>query len=174
MTIAFIGLGSNLEQPQRQLSDAISAMHQHGDVTVCQCSSFYRSVPMGPADQPDYVNAVVKIDTSLPALALLDFTQSIENQQGRVRDQAQRWGARTLDLDIVLFGDQQIHTPRLTVPHYGLAEREFVLYPLSELDANLVLPDGRALKSLLSRCDKKGLSIVLSAADVWKSVAGSV
>lgn len=173
MTIAYVGLGSNLAGPERQLLDALHALAESTDVCLLSCSSFYQSLPMGPQDQPDYINAVAKLDTSLAAHELLDLLQLIEQQQGRTRN-AQRWGARTLDLDLLLFGQQQIDSERLKVPHYGLADREFVLYPLSELTPELILPDGTALSVLLKRCDNKGLRVVCNGADIWKSVTGSV
>lgn len=173
MTVAYVGLGSNLAIPEQQLLDALQALAESADVCLLSCSSFYQSLPMGPQDQPDYLNAVAKLDTSLSAHGLLDLLQSIEQQQGRVR-KAERWGARTLDLDLLLFGQQQIDSERLKVPHYGLAEREFVLYPLFELSPELILPDGTALSMLVDQCDSEGLSVVCNGADIWKSVTGSV
>ncbi|GGD59250.1 2-amino-4-hydroxy-6-hydroxymethyldihydropteridine diphosphokinase [Lacimicrobium alkaliphilum] len=173
MTVAYVGLGSNLADPRQQLLAALRALHQSEEIRLLGCSSFYQSVPMGPQDQPDFINAVAQLDTVLPAHDLLDLMQSIEQQQGRQR-KAERWGARTLDLDLLLFGSQQIDTTRLRVPHYGLAEREFVLYPLSELSPDLVLPDGTTLNALLRQCDAKGLTVVFNRADIWKSVTGSV
>lgn len=128
---------------------------------------------MGPQDQPDFINAVAQLQTSLPPYGLLDLLQSVEHKHGRVR-KAERWGARTLDLDLLLFGQQQIDTERLTVPHYGLAEREFVLYPLFELNPDLILPDGTRLNTLVRQCDTDGLTVVFNGAAVWKSVTGSV
>ncbi|MGX9080354.1 2-amino-4-hydroxy-6-hydroxymethyldihydropteridine diphosphokinase, partial [Klebsiella pneumoniae] len=97
-----------------------------------QASQLYGSRPMGPADQPDYVNAVVRLTTRLAPLALLDQLQSIELEQGRVRKE-ERWGPRSLDLDLLLYGAECIQSERLTVPHYGMKEREFVLLPLAEI-----------------------------------------
>ncbi|MCB1756273.1 MAG: 2-amino-4-hydroxy-6-hydroxymethyldihydropteridine diphosphokinase, partial [Gammaproteobacteria bacterium] len=114
--------------------------------------SLYRSSPMGPADQPDFINAVVKAVTGFSALDLLDRLQAIEQQMGRVRD-GQRWGPRVIDLDLLLFGSETIATPRLTVPHYGLAERAFVLVPLAEINPGLMIPGQGALQGLLERTD---------------------
>lgn len=111
---------------------------------------------MGPQDQPDYVNAVAKVSTTLAPLALLDALQQIEQQQGRQR-KAERWGPRSLDLDILLYGHHTIVSERLTVPHYGLTQREFVLYPLAEIAPQLVLPCGTPLQTLLSRIPLNGL-----------------
>ncbi|WP_103270655.1 2-amino-4-hydroxy-6-hydroxymethyldihydropteridine diphosphokinase, partial [Vibrio vulnificus] len=121
-------------------------------------SQLYSSSPMGPQDQPDYINAVAAIETELTPLELLDCTQAIELEQGRVRKE-ERWGPRTLDLDIILYGDEVIDSERLTVPHYGMKEREFVLYPLAEIAPNLTLPDGTELSQLLTIVDKNGLGI---------------
>ncbi|GAB4300328.1 MAG: 2-amino-4-hydroxy-6-hydroxymethyldihydropteridine diphosphokinase [Thiohalomonadaceae bacterium] len=152
---AYIGLGSNLEHPTEQLRRALDALAQLPQTRLAGCSRFYRSVPLGPQDQPDYVNAVAAIDTELAPEALLDALQAVETAQGRVR--LRRWGPRTLDLDVLLYGNEVLATPRLTVPHPGLAERSFVLHPLAELAPGLVLPDGRSLAALLEQCDSTGL-----------------
>jgi 2-amino-4-hydroxy-6-hydroxymethyldihydropteridine diphosphokinase len=111
---------------------------------------------MGPQDQPDYVNAVVLIKTLLSSDTLLQQTQLIENQQGRTR-KANRWGPRTLDLDMLLFGQQHINNERLTVPHSGMKLREFVLYPLFEIAPDLILPCGEKLSELVIKCPQNGL-----------------
>ena len=157
MTVrCYIGLGANLTTPMAQLQQAVVALRQLPDSQLVAVSSFYGSKPMGPQDQPDYVNAVAAIDTRLLPEQLLDALQQIEQQQGRSR-KAERWGPRTLDLDILLYGDQVIATERLTVPHYGLREREFVLYPLYEIAPTLSLPDGTVLSSLLAQVPVNGL-----------------
>ncbi len=153
----YIGLGSNLAEPVNQVVKALRALHSLPQVERISSSSLYASKPMGPQDQPDYVNAVVKIETSLTPIPLLDALQHIEQIQGRER-KGQRWGARTLDLDILLFDKEVIESPRLTVPHYGLREREFVLYPLAEIAPDLVLPGGDKLKNILNNCAMNGLS----------------
>ncbi|MGB1263290.1 MAG: 2-amino-4-hydroxy-6-hydroxymethyldihydropteridine diphosphokinase [Cognaticolwellia sp.] len=158
MPLAYIGLGSNLSDPQAQILSALAKLEQLEDCQVIQVSSLYFSRPMGPQDQPDYMNAVVSIETSLTALALLDALQNIENQAGRVRKD-NRWGARVLDLDILLFAQQVINTERLTVPHYGLKLREFVLLPLAEIAADLVLPDGDSIQALANKIEKNGLKV---------------
>lgn len=156
---AYIGLGSNLADPQAQLVRAVESLRRLPDSRLAALSRFYRSRPMGPADQPDYCNAVAMIDTRLDAHELLDALQSIENAQGRVRG-PQRWGPRTLDLDLLLYGAEIIDTDRLKVPHPGIAERNFVLYPLAELSPELVLPDGRSVQALLAACTPEGLSAI--------------
>lgn len=113
---------------------------------------------MGPQDQPDYINAVAKIHTELSPLALLDCTQAIEQNQGRERKE-ERWGPRSLDLDIVLYGNEVIDSERLTIPHYGMKVREFVLYPLFEIAPQLQLPDGTELLALLQQVSRNGLTI---------------
>ncbi|WP_373767689.1 2-amino-4-hydroxy-6-hydroxymethyldihydropteridine diphosphokinase [Glaesserella sp.] len=144
MTTVYVALGSNLENPLQQLKQAVSSLRKFAK--NIRASSFYGSKPLGPQDQPDYVNAVVKFDTDLTAIELLDQLQRIENEQGRVR--LRRWGERTLDLDILLYGDERIQTARLTVPHYDMHNREFVIVPLYEISPELILPNGTALRDL--------------------------
>lgn len=158
MTLAFIALGSNLASPLDQVNAAIAALGEIPDSRIVACSSLYRTPPLGPPDQPDYLNAAVALETTLAPEILLDHTQRIELQQGRVR-KAERWGPRTLDLDIMLFGDQVIQTPRLTVPHYDMKNRGFMLWPLFEIAPALRFPDGMTLSAVLTECaaDKPAL-----------------
>ena len=156
MIEVYIGLGSNLALPEKQLQAACVSLAALPDSELVQCSSLYRSRPMGPQDQPDYVNAVVLIKTLLSSDTLLQQTQLIENQQGRTR-KANRWGPRTLDLDMLLFGQQHISNERLTVPHSGMKLREFVLYPLFEIAPDLILPCGEKLSELVIKCPQNGL-----------------
>ncbi len=156
MERVYIGLGSNLATPHTQLRSALVALAALPHTHLVAQSSLYASDPLGPADQPRYVNAVAALDTDLSPLALLDALQAIELEQGRTR-KAERWGPRTLDLDILLFGKHQLDEPRLTVPHYHMHARAFVLYPLAEIAPELHLPDGRALAELLSACTFTGL-----------------
>ncbi|MCQ4296710.1 2-amino-4-hydroxy-6-hydroxymethyldihydropteridine diphosphokinase [Pseudomonas stutzeri] len=157
MERVYIGLGSNLADPQQQLRGALQALAELSQSNLAAVSSLYASDPLGPADQPRYVNAVAALDTSLAPLALLDALQCIELAQGRER-KAKRWGPRTLDLDMLLFGDRLIDEPRLKVPHYHMQARAFVLYPLAEIaPAELVLADGRRLTDLLAACPFSGL-----------------
>ncbi len=153
---ACIGLGSNLGEPERQLRRAVAALGALPDSRLLAVSSLYRNPPMGPADQPDYLNAVALLETALEPEPLLDALQAIEGAQGRVRD-GTRWGPRTLDLDLLLYGDRRIDGRRLRVPHPGLAERAFVLRPLAEIAPGLVLPDGRAVAALAAAIDASGL-----------------
>ncbi|MCJ8270909.1 MAG: 2-amino-4-hydroxy-6-hydroxymethyldihydropteridine diphosphokinase [Psychrosphaera sp.] len=135
----------------------ISQLKTLPDSQFIEASPLYHSKPMGPADQPDYINAVVAIDTQLSPLDLLDKTQKIENDHGRVRKD-NRWGPRTLDLDILLYGQQSINEARLQVPHYGMREREFVLYPLYDLQPELVFADGCELAQLLTTISLNGMT----------------
>lgn len=147
LTVAYIGLGSNLSEPINQVKAAIEKIRALTNSQVVAVSSLYLSKPMGPQDQDDYINAVLALETSLSAIELLNALQAIENEAGRVRKD-NRWGARILDLDIILFGSQTINSERLTVPHYGMTEREFVLYPLLEIAPSLHLPSGESVKLL--------------------------
>lgn len=154
-TRAYIGLGSNLDAPAEQLGNALQALDRVASTRLVAASALYTSDSLLPG-QPRYTNAVAALDTSLAPLDLLDALQAIENEQGRVRKE--RWGPRTLDLDILLFGDRLIDEPRLKVPHYQMHLRAFVLYPLAELaPASLTLPDGQTLDDLLAACPFVGL-----------------
>ncbi|EPM0860465.1 2-amino-4-hydroxy-6-hydroxymethyldihydropteridine diphosphokinase [Klebsiella aerogenes] len=150
MTLVYIAIGSNLASPLEQVNAAIRALADIPDSRVVSVSSLYRTPPLGPQDQPDYLNAAVALETSLAPEALLDHTQRIELQQGRVR-KAERWGPRTLDLDIMLFGDAIINSERLTVPHYDMKNRGFMLWPLFEIAPQLHFPDGLALRVALEK-----------------------
>ena len=151
----YIGMGSNLAAPSEQLRNAIEAVAQLPQTELVGVSAFYQSDSLLPG-QPRYTNAVAALDSSLAPLKLLDALQAIENDQGRERNE--RWGPRTLDLDILLFGDRLIDEPRLRVPHYHMQARAFVLYPLAELaPSDLQLADGRLLGELLAECPFVGL-----------------
>lgn len=138
-TTAYIGLGSNLSRPIKQVKAAINELKKIAHSNVTKISSLYLSKPMGPQDQDDYINAVVALETTLSPIELLDALQNIENKAGRVRKE-NRWGARILDLDIILFGNEIINTKRLVIPHYGMKKREFVLFPLVEISPDLIFP----------------------------------
>ena len=148
---AYIGLGSNLANPAEQIKSARSAISQITGVQELAFSGLYHSAPMGPQDQPDYVNAVMCVATDLPPIALLRCLQRIENEQGRDR-KGQRWGARTLDLDVLIYGDRIIDMSDLIVPHPGLAVRAFVLYPLFEIAPELLVPGKGPIVDLLAQC----------------------
>ena len=156
MISAFVALGANLGDPRAQIERAVAALSQLPNSRLIACSPLYGSIPMGPSDQPDYVNGVAWLETDLTAHELLDQTQRIELEHGRVR-KAERWGPRTLDLDLLLFGNQRLEDPRLTIPHYGMKERAFVLVPLFDLAPDLQLPCGSWLRDLVASCDRSGL-----------------
>ncbi|MFY5899587.1 2-amino-4-hydroxy-6-hydroxymethyldihydropteridine diphosphokinase [Acinetobacter pittii] len=141
-TKTYIGLGSNLGDSRQILSEAIAKLKALGAVKV---SKLYQSPPMGPQDQPNYLNAVAELNTDLTPLDLLDQLQRFEQEAGRVR--LRRWGERTLDLDLLIYGDEKIQNERLTVPHIGILERDFVVIPLLDLDADLHIND-QPLKNL--------------------------
>ena len=157
MIRVYLALGSNLADPLHQVHSALHALAAIPDTTLVATSSLYRTPPYGPPDQPDFLNAAVALDTRLDAESLLNHTQRIELEQGRVR-KAHRWGPRTLDLDIMLFGEQTLSTPRLTVPHYDMLNRAFMLLPLLEIAPALCLPDGTRLADILARLDTGAIS----------------
>ena len=134
----FVGLGSNLNDPQHQVTVALQELAILPDSRVVNLSSLYRSAPVGPPNQPWYVNAVAELATGLAPQHLLDELQTIEQRHGRVR--GVRWGPRSLDLDILLFGSRKIATRRLTIPHPRIAMRNFVLLPLLEIVPNINIP----------------------------------
>jgi len=173
MTECFIGIGSNLDDPIGRARQALLALSGLPHSRLLAWSSLYRSAPMGPADQPDYVNGVAALTTGLEPLALLDALQRIEQQQGRLRN-GNRWGPRTLDLDLLLYGDEVIEHPRLVVPHYGMPEREFVLYPLAEIAPSLRLPGGQRLSNLVEGCPRNGLEVLVEAAEVMANTTRDI
>ena len=155
---AYIALGSNLQQPEQQIQRAISTITQHFELNLLKVSSLYQSKAMtlpGSKAQADYINAVLLLETALSAQDLLEVLQKIEFQQGRER--SEKWSARTLDLDIILYGDKIIDTKTLIVPHPFMTERNFVLYPLAEISPQLNIPGKGLLKKLLATLTAKGL-----------------
>ncbi|WP_107852026.1 2-amino-4-hydroxy-6-hydroxymethyldihydropteridine diphosphokinase [Oceanimonas marisflavi] len=157
MTTVYVALGANLNAPLARIRAAQQALQALAEPGSLRHSPLYSSKPMGPADQPDYINGVSVFDTQLAPHALLDALQGIEQQEGRVRKD-ERWGPRALDLDLLLYGEQRIDDERLTVPHYGMKQREFVLYPLADLAPGLILPCGTPLSSLLQQCPLNGMT----------------
>lgn len=152
---AFIGLGSNLEDPIAQVNDAIALLDETNGLERIATSLLYASPPMGPQDQPDYINAVVEVETLLAPLAVLNALQSIENCQGRVRER--RWGPRTLDLDLLAYGEVVMHDERLQLPHPGIAERAFVLVPWAEIAADFEIIGLGKVQVLADACPLAGL-----------------
>lgn len=153
---AYIGLGSNLDDPVAQLRRALRALATLPMTQLHAHSSLYRSAPLGGLDQPEYINAVAALDTRLTAADLLENLFAIERAQGRVRGGA-HWQSRTLDLDLLLYGDQHIDDATLTVPHPAFSERAFVLYPLQEIAPVLNIPGMGDLGTLIARCPKTSL-----------------
>ncbi len=147
---AYIGIGSNLNEPIQQVELALIELQNLVDTSLVKRSTLYRSFPLGSANQPDYINAVAVLNTDLSTIELLNQLQAIENKQGRVRS-GEKWGPRTLDLDILLYDNQQIETERLSIPHPGIYERAFVLYPLYECVPDLILPNGQKVYDLLKQ-----------------------
>lgn len=155
MTAAYIGLGSNLDSPEQHIVSALSALDALPCTSLTNRSSLYKSRPVGPQDQNDYINAVAELETGLLPLALLDRLQAIERRHGRAR--GRRWGPRTLDLDLLLYGAETIHHQRLTVPHPELLKRAFVLAPLAEIRADCALPGRGMIGDHLADVDRAGL-----------------
>ena len=154
MTLAYIGIGSNLGEPQAQVERAFDELAKLPLTRLSARSSLYRSAPVGYAAQPDFINAVAELDTALAAHALLAELQAIEARHGRRRSFAN--AARTLDLDLLLFGDARIDEPQLVVPHPRMQERAFVLRPLVEIAPQALIPGvGRAAALLAARADPK-------------------
>lgn len=163
-TTCYLGLGSNLANeigtPLEHLTRAITELNSNPQIRNLVASSFYSSNPMGPQDQPDFVNAVVGFETDLTPMALLDTCQALET--GARRERLRHWGERSLDVDVLLFGDQVIHEPRLTVPHVGLFERNFVLVPLQEIAPNLII-NGNPISSYSESQNLSGIHRICEA-----------
>ena len=154
--LAFIGLGSNLEEPREQINTALSSLDDVSEIEVLKTSSFYQSKPLLGMTGPDYLNVVCKIETKLSALDLLSKCQQIENKQHRVREI--RWGSRTIDLDILLYGDEVISTEELNVPHPEMIKRNFVLLPLFEIEPKLELPVFGKLNELVAKVETSSIT----------------
>lgn len=158
MTQIFIGLGSNLNDPIQQIFQAIEALKTQPHLHDVAVSPIYGSKPVGPQDQPDYINAVAQCNTDLSPLELLDLLQSIEQNHHRVRER--HWGPRTLDLDLLLYGKEIIHLPRLEVPHPHMLERGFVMKPLNDLAPNMRLANGNTVTEQLQQLDTSDLVLI--------------
>jgi 2-amino-4-hydroxy-6-hydroxymethyldihydropteridine diphosphokinase len=165
LEIAYIALGSNLEQPQRQLQAGFDALARLPDTQLVAQSSLYRSAPVGYANQPDFVNAVAAIRTTLEPRVLLEALLAIEREHGRVRDFPN--APRTLDLDIALYGEHVIDVPGLTVPHPRMHQRAFVMVPLAEIAPDARVPrhgHGCAVRDLLAGVDINSVSVLKALA----------
>lgn len=159
---SYIGLGSNLNNPIEQLRQALESLDNLEDCAVKQCSPLYWSTALGPGDQPDYLNGVVHLQTRLGPTTLLNAMRRIEDAQGRTREV--HWGARTLDLDLLLYDDIVINSESLTIPHPRMAARNFVIYPLHDIAPALRLPDGRTLSELVEQLPRSGLHPLVDCA----------
>ncbi|REG82452.1 2-amino-4-hydroxy-6-hydroxymethyldihydropteridine diphosphokinase [Marinomonas pollencensis] len=155
MKLAYIGLGSNLANPIAQMNSAIEQLSTHPDLVDFRVSALYSSKPVGPQDQPDYVNSVAALRTQLTPIELLDLLQSIEQDHQRVRER--HWGPRTLDLDLLLYNNETIDLPRLTVPHPYMLERGFVIRPLMDLAPEMLLTNGKTVTEHLRQLDTSDL-----------------
>jgi 2-amino-4-hydroxy-6-hydroxymethyldihydropteridine diphosphokinase len=153
----WLGLGSNLEQPVAQLNTALTMLNSTQGIEILQTSGFYRTPPWGDAQQDDFINAVVQINTCLAAMPLLHVLQSIENRMGRQRSE-RRWGPRCIDIDMLLYGELVSKSEELDLPHARMHERAFVLMPLCELDETLVIPGRGTVAELLKNLDCSGIS----------------
>ena len=158
MTPAYIGIGSNLNDPVRQVELAFELLEDMDDSRLVAKSSLYQSEPFGPVEQPSFINAVALIHTTLDSWALLQGLQDIEISQGR--KPGVRWGPRILDLDLLLHGDHEIDEPRLKVPHPGIAQRNFVLLPLQEIAPDLIIPGLGRLEDMVIDADEPPISAI--------------
>lgn len=156
----FIGLGGNLGEVETTLMEALFALDEIPQTTLRRQSSIYRTPAWGNTDQPDFLNCVAELQTRLGPTILLEKCLEIEARFGRIRQQEQRWQARTLDLDILLFGDDIIHEPNLHIPHPHMHERAFVLVPLAELVNDLEIPGQGSLKDCLAKLDISNIKIL--------------
>jgi 2-amino-4-hydroxy-6-hydroxymethyldihydropteridine diphosphokinase len=150
LTRAYVGLGANLGDREATIRHALELLGAEPGIEVVAVSTLRETEPVGYADQPAFLNGAAALDTGLPPRALLERLLAVERELGRVRGAGPRFGPRTIDLDLLLYGDEGVDEPGLTVPHPRLAERRFALEPLYELDPGLSLPDGRALRDLLA------------------------
>lgn len=160
VSLVYIALGSNLNDPRRQVEQGLQALTNLPATRYRARSGWYQSNAVGPGEQADYLNGVVLLETALEPDELIVHLHRIESAQGRER--RIRWAARTLDLDILLYGERVVTTDRLRIPHPRLSERNFVLYPLADISPDLILPNGTSLATLLSRCPADGLKRVRS------------
>lgn len=152
---AYVGLGSNLDEPEQRVRHALNALDAIARTRLVRHSRLYRTAPWGRGEQPDFINAVAQLATALAPRELLNALLALEVEQGRLRD-GTRWGPRTLDLDLLVYGDVRIAEPGLALPHPHIAERAFVLLPLAEIAPELVIPDAGRVRELLAGVDVHG------------------
>lgn len=170
MNDAYIALGANLGKPTEQLTQALACIAHQPKLQLLDYSALYSSRPLGPQDQPDYVNAVCHITSQLTALETLQLLHQIEDDFGRQR--LRHWGERTLDLDLLLFGQQQSSSEQLRLPHPGLYQREFVLYPLKQIAADLQLPNGKTVAQQCTHVTQNGLTVIFSRSSIKRELVG--
>ena len=155
--VCYVALGSNLGDSQAYLKNALDALQAHQQITNLKTSKYYQSKPHGPQDQPDYLNAAVRFETTLDPEILLNYLQEIENKNERIREGVARWGARTLDLDLLFYADMAINSKRLSVPHPRICERAFVLLPLRDLGADLKIDTNTSIKDCIDKLPSQAL-----------------
>jgi 2-amino-4-hydroxy-6-hydroxymethyldihydropteridine diphosphokinase len=153
----YVGLGSNLDDPVGQVTRALQELHALDGALFVTASHLYKNPPMGPRDQPDYVNAVAGLLTRLAPRALLESLQALEDSLGRVRSAGDRWGPRVIDLDLLVYGRTVLTEPGLNLPHSGISERNFVLLPLCDIAPLLHVPGQGIVKTLAQQFDDGGL-----------------
>ena len=166
--MVYIGLGGNLEDPVQSFCNCINAINSSENMALLSCSSLYQSAPVGYSDQPDFLNAVISVETSFSPTQLLGFLQHLENRYGRVRTFQN--APRTLDLDILLYNDQEIVLPDVVIPHPRLLERAFVIIPLLEIMPNLLLPDGRRIVDSLQKVEDQAICVYFD--NRWTGIKG--
>lgn len=160
--VAYVGIGSNLGDPDAQVRAGIAALDRIAQTRVARISRRYRCVPWGDAEQPEFVNAAAQIETRLDAPALMQALLGIEHAAGRDRVAGRRWGPRLIDLDLLLYGDSEIDQPGLRVPHPHLHERAFVLLPLADIAPGIVVPGRGALADLIAMVDASTCRVIES------------
>ncbi|MCP4002050.1 MAG: 2-amino-4-hydroxy-6-hydroxymethyldihydropteridine diphosphokinase [Gammaproteobacteria bacterium] len=153
----YVGLGSNLNEPSEQVALALRELEVLPNTRLVAVSGLYGNPPMGPQDQPDYINAVAGLLTRKTAMELLLLLQSLEHQLGRVRSEGDRWGPRIIDLDLLVYGQSQISVPGLNLPHPGILERNFVLFPLRDIAPSLMVPGQGVVSTLAQQVGAVGL-----------------
>jgi len=154
---AYVGLGSNLNEPEKQVREAVAHLADIPQTRLELVSELYGNPPMGPQDQPDYVNAVAGLLTQLSSQELLEALQNLENSLGRTRSAGDRWGPRVIDLDLLVFGREQKSDPGLNLPHPGISERNFVLFPLRDIASRLVVPGKGTVEVMAQHISDAGL-----------------
>ncbi|MXP51162.1 2-amino-4-hydroxy-6-hydroxymethyldihydropteridine diphosphokinase [Pantoea sp. SoEX] len=160
MTIVYLALGSNINNPIYQIKSALAELDKIPQTKRIVTSKFYLTQPYGFKNQPNFINIVVSMHTNLSPEILLKFIQNIERMQGRIRDNNLHWGPRNIDIDIILFGNLMINSNCLTIPHYDMINRAFMLIPLVQIAPNITLPNGESIKNILDKLDISTVKIL--------------